>query len=271
MKDRSQAVIEEIFGRKNGFLMIAGPCAVEDLDQMMSTAEEMIALGVPVLRGEIFKPRTDPDSFQGVGEDGFEILREVKKKTGISVITEVMDSDDLENVMEVADIIQIGSRNSQNFSLLKKVGRIDKPVLLKRGFGNTVEEFIQSSRYISSQGNEKIILVERGIRTFESSLRFTLDIGSVPILKERLPYPVLVDPSHPAGKSRFVEPLALAAAAAGADGLMIEVHPSPESAKSDSPQQLTFTQFEHLMDRLNMMLPALGKSLIGAQLTKKVS
>lgn len=259
-------LMDEIFNTKNRFLMIAGPCAVEDLEQMMSSAEEMVALGVPVLRSEIFKPRTDPDSFQGVGDEGIEILRKVKNRTGIAIITEVMDSDDLENVMEVADIIQIGSRNSQNFSLLKKVGRIDKPVLLKRGFGNTVEEFIQSSRYVAKQGNDRILLVERGIRTFESSLRFTLDVGSVPILKDRVKYPVLVDPSHPAGKSRYVEPLALAAAAAGADGLMIEVHPSPHTAKSDSAQQLNFREFEHLMDKLRMLMPALGKTMIGQEI-----
>ncbi len=263
-------LIEEIFHSRNRFLVIAGPCAVESLDQMLSAAEEMVAMGIPVLRGEIFKPRTNPDSFQGVGDEGLEILREVKKKTGISVVTEVMDADDLENVMEVADIIQVGSRNSQNFSLLKKVGRIDKPVLLKRGFGNTVEEFIQSSRYISNQGNERVILVERGIRTFENSLRFTLDVGSVPILKEQVKHPVLVDPSHPAGESRFVEPLALAAAAAGADGLMIEVHPSPDQAKSDSKQQLTYGQFEHLMQKLRLMMPVLDKTIIGQEIPESV-
>lgn len=262
-------LFEEIFHTRDKFLMIAGPCAVEDLDQMISAAKEMVSLGVPVLRGEIYKPRTNPDSFQGVGDEGLEILRKTKEKTGIAVVTEVMDSDHLESVMEVADIIQIGSRNCQNFSLLKKVGRIDKPVLLKRGFGNTVEEFVQSSRYISMQGNDRVILVERGIRTFENSLRFTLDIGSVPTLKEHVKHPVLVDPSHPAGESRFVEPLALASAAAGADGLMIEVHPTPYLAKSDSKQQLTYNQFRRLMQKLRMMMPILGKSIIGQEIQER--
>lgn len=262
-------LFEEIFKTKDRFLVIAGPCAVEDLDQMISVATEMVSLGVPVLRGEIFKPRTNPDSFQGVGDEGLEILRKTKERTGIKVVTEVMDSDDLENVMEVADIIQIGSRNCQNFSLLKKVGRIDKPVLLKRGFGNTVEEFVHSSRYISNQGNDRIILVERGIRTFENSLRFTLDVGSVPILKEQVKHPILVDPSHPAGESRFVEPLALASAAAGADGLMVEVHPTPDIAKSDSRQQLNYAQFRQLMHKLKMLMPVMGKSIIGQEIRER--
>lgn len=269
MINRNQKLIDQIFNTKDRFLVVAGPCAVEDLDQMLSVAEEMVALGVPVLRGEIYKPRTNPDSFQGVGDEGLEILRKVKQKTGIAVVTEVMDSDDLENVMEVADIIQIGSRNSQNFSLLRKVGRIDSPILLKRGFGNTVEEFVQSSRYITNEGNQNVILVERGIRTFENSLRFTLDVGSVPILKEQVGHPVLVDPSHPAGESRFVEPLALAAAAAGADGLMIEVHPNPPLAKSDSKQQLNYSQFEGLMQKLRMMMPVLNKSLIQQEIQER--
>lgn len=266
MRPRIEDTINEIFRNHNRFLMIAGPCAVEDLDQMVTVAREMVNAGVPILRGEIYKPRTDPDSFQGVGDEGLEIIRKVKERTGIAVVTEVMDSEHLEDVMAVADIIQIGSRNSQNFSLLKKVGKIDKPVLLKRGFGNTVEEFIHSSRYISKQGNNKVILVERGIRTFENSLRFTLDVGSVPILQERVHHPVLVDPSHPAGRSKYVEPLALASAGVGADGLMIEVHPDPPNAKSDSLQQLSFKQFEHLMEKLKMMLPVVGKTMIGQEI-----
>lgn len=262
-------LVNRIFKNPTGFLVVAGPCAVEDEEQMISVAEEMVSLGVPVIRGEIYKPRTNPDSFQGVGDEGLEILRNVKKRTGISVVTEVMDPDDLESVMEVADIIQVGSRNSQNFSLLKKMGSIDKPVLLKRGFGNTIEEFIQSSRYISRYGNDNIILVERGIRTFENSLRFTLDVGAVPILKEKVKHPVLVDPSHPAGESKYVEPLALAAAAAGSDGLMIEVHPTPGKAKSDSKQQLTFNQFESLMQKLRALMPVLGRTVTGIEIQER--
>lgn len=268
---RNNGMMESILGDNRGFIVIAGPCAVESLDQLMESATELSSMGVPILRAEIFKPRTDPDSFQGVGRDGLDIIRRVKEKTGMAVVTEVMDPEELPGVEEVADIIQIGSRNSQNFSLLKRVGRSHLPILLKRGFGNTVEEFIQSSRYISSQGNRNIIMVERGIRTFEDSLRFTLDIGAVPVLKEKLSLPVLVDPSHPAGNSRYVEPLALAGVAAGADGLMVEVHPRPSEALSDRNQQLTFSQFRRLLGKVDSVLLALGKErLMGKEIGQKI-
>ncbi|MCL5665267.1 MAG: 3-deoxy-7-phosphoheptulonate synthase [Candidatus Thermoplasmatota archaeon] len=259
---KHEGIMDSIFGESQKFIMIAGPCAVESLDQIMVSAMELSSLGIPILRAEIFKPRTDPDSFQGVGRDGLDMIKKVKSKTGIAVVTEVMDPDELDGVEEVADIIQIGSRNSQNFSLLKKVGRSSHPILLKRGFGNTIEEFIQSSRYISAQGNRNIIMVERGIRTFEDSLRFTLDIGAIPVLHERVKFPVLVDPSHPAGKSRYVEPLSLSGVGAGADGLMIEVHPDPPAALSDRNQQLNFVQFRNLLEKIDALLSAMGKERI---------
>ena len=227
-------------------IFIAGPCAVETEDQMVKTAKFLSSIGVRILRGGAYKPRTSPDNFQGLGEEGLKILASAAEQTGMVVVTEVMDTDQIGIVSKYSDILQVGSRNSQNFSLLKKLGRQKKPVLLKRGFGNTVDEFINSSRYISREGNRNIIMVERGIRTFETSTRFTLDVSAVPVIKEVLDYPVLIDPSHPAGKRRFVQPLALAGIGSGADGLMVEVHPAPENALSDRDQQLDFHQFRQL-------------------------
>lgn len=244
------------------FLMIGGPCAVETREQLIETAKQMKKMGVHILRGGAFKPRTSPDSFQGLGEEGLKLLAEAREITGLPVVTEVMDVEHIGIVSRYADVLQVGSRNSQNFSLLRKLGKADKPVLLKRGFGNTIEEFINSARYISLSGNNRIILVERGIRTFEPSMRFTLDIGSVPVLQERVDFPVIVDPSHPAGQARYVKPLALSAIAAGADGLMVEVHPEPENALSDANQQLNFKEFESLMDEVRMVLPAFRKEYL---------
>ncbi len=249
----------------DSFTYIAGPCAVESEEQIVSAAAFLSSLGVPVLRGGAFKPRTSPDSFQGLGEAGLKLLARARDETGMLVVTEAMDIDHLALVAEYADIIQIGSRNSQNFELLRRVGRMDKPVLLKRGFGNTLDEFVNSAKYISNEGNQMIILVERGIRTFEQSTRFTLDISAVPVLKERVNFPVIVDPSHPAGKARYVKPLALAAAAVGAMGLMIEVHPDPASAKSDSEQQLNFRQFSELKGEVDAILGATGRSILRFQ------
>lgn len=232
---------------KLGF--IAGPCAVESKQQIDETAAFLSGIGVKILRGGAFKPRTSPDSFQGLGVEGLKLMSDAAKRNGMLMVTEVMSMHELETVSEYADILQIGSRNCQNFSLLHEVGKLSKPVLLKRGFGNTIEEFYQASRHISAEGNQEIILVERGIRTFETSTRFTLDIAAIPILKKMVPYPILVDPSHPAGIRALVEPLALAAVAAGSHGLMIEVHPDPDHAKSDSLQQLTFQGFTDLRKR----------------------
>ncbi len=200
------------------FLMIAGPCSVESEEQILGVARDLKKIGVNVLRGGTFKPRTQPESFQGLGEEGLKLLARAREETGMAIITEVMDEENLPLVEEYADIIQIGSRNSQNFSLLKAVSKYNKPVLLKRGFGNTIDELIGSSKYLALGGNKKIMLVERGIRTFETSTRFTLDVSAVPVLHEKTEYPVLIDPSHPAGINRYVEPLAMAGTAAGADG-----------------------------------------------------
>jgi 3-deoxy-7-phosphoheptulonate synthase len=227
---------------------IAGPCSVEGKDQIFESAKFLSSLGITILRGGAFKPRTSPDTFQGLGEEGLKIMKQACEKYGMVMVTEVMGSDELELVSDYADILQIGSRNCQNFSLLKDVSIMEKPVLLKRGFGNTVEEFYQASRYLSSHGNEDIILVERGIRTFENSTRFTLDISAIPVLRKKVKYPIIVDPSHPAGKKEYVTPLALASVGAGADGLMVETHPEPEKALSDREQQLNFKDFKHLYD-----------------------
>ncbi len=225
---------------------IAGPCAVESEEQIDAAASFLSSRGVKILRGGAYKPRTSPESFQGLAEKGLKILRKAADQYNMLVVTEVMDEENLDLVGEYTDIFQIGSRNCQNFSLLRAVGKLDKPVLIKRGFGNTVEEFYQASRYISKEGNDQIIMVERGIRTFEDSTRFTLDISAVPVLKEKVKYPVLVDPSHPAGKREYVPSLTYAAVGAGADGIMIEVHPEPERAMSDARQQVDFRTFEKI-------------------------
>ncbi|MGE9810963.1 3-deoxy-7-phosphoheptulonate synthase [Ferroplasma acidiphilum] len=253
---------DEIRLTDDKFLMIAGPCSVESEEQIIGVARQLRKIGVNVLRGGAFKPRTCPDSFQGLGEEGLKLLAKARDATGMAIITEVMDMDELPLVAEYADILQIGSRNSQNFSLLKKISRYDKPVLLKRGFGNTVDELISSSKYLSMNGNKKIMFSERGIRTFEQSTRFTLDISAIPVLHEKTEYPVIIDPSHPAGVNRYVEPLALGGTAAGADGLMIEVHPDPSKALSDSAQQLTVPQFQNLYTKVKNINAVLGKTVI---------
>lgn len=253
---------DEIRLTDDKFLMIAGPCSVESEEQIIGVARQLRKIGVNVLRGGAFKPRTCPDSFQGLGEEGLKLLAKARDATGMAIITEVMDMDELPLVAEYADILQIGSRNSQNFSLLKKISRYDKPVLLKRGFGNTVDELISSSKYLSMNGNKKIMFSERGIRTFEQSTRFTLDISAIPVLHEKTEYPVIIDPSHPAGVNRYVEPLALGGTAAGADGLMIEVHPDPSKALSDSAQQLTVPQFQDLYTKVKNINAVLGKTVI---------
>ena len=244
------------------FLMIAGPCSVESEEQIISLAKDLRRIGVNVLRGGAFKPRTCPDSFQGLGEKGLKLLSKAREATGMAIITEVMDIEDLPLVEEYADILQIGSRNSQNFSLLKRISKQDKPVLLKRGFGNTVDELVASSKYLAMNGNKKIMFSERGIRTFEQSTRFTLDISAIPVLHEKTEYPVIIDPSHPAGVNRYVEPLALGGTAAGADGLMIEVHPDPSKALSDSAQQLTVPQFRNLYAKVRDINAVLGKTMM---------
>ena len=230
--------------------IIAGPCSIESKEQIEACAAGIAELGVTILRGGAFKPRTSPYSFQGLGEVGFIHMHEAATKHGLLTISEVMDGEQLDMALDYVDILQVGARNMQNFSLLKKVGRADKPVFLKRGPAATYEEFLMSAEYILSQGNSRVMLCERGIRTFERHCRNTLDIAAVPILKELSHLPVFVDPSHGIGIRRMVPSMARAAVAAGADGLMIEVHPEPEKALSDRDQTMNFTELAQLLDQI---------------------
>ncbi|MFA5104106.1 MAG: 3-deoxy-7-phosphoheptulonate synthase [Candidatus Margulisiibacteriota bacterium] len=241
--------------------VFAGPCSVEGREQILSTAESVKKSGASVLRGGAFKPRTSPYSFQGMGEDGLKLLAEAKKQTGLSIVTEVMDTREVALVEKYADVIQIGARNMQNFSLLKEVGKAKKPVLLKRGLSSTIEELLMSAEYIMSEGNENVILCERGIRTFENYTRNTLDLSAVPVIKELSHLPVIIDPSHAVGKRSLVASMSKAAIAAGADGLIIEVCPSPEEAMSDGAQTLNFKDFEILMKELGPIAASIGKSI----------
>lgn len=229
--------------------VMAGPCAVESFSQLLETAFAVKKAGARILRGGAFKPRTSPYAFQGLRAEGLELLQEARKKTGLPIVTEIMSASHLD-LFEDVDIIQVGARNMQNFELLKELGKLDKPILLKRGLANTLSEFLMSAEYIMSGGNEKVILCERGIRTFENFTRNTLDISAIPILKNRSHLPVVVDPSHAAGITWLVEPLSLAAIAAGADGLIIEVHNDPARALSDGAQSITPDQFDIIAKRL---------------------
>lgn len=242
-------------------VVIAGPCAVESREQLWEIARFVKEVGAKILRGGAFKPRTSPYSFQGLGVEGLKLLYEVKQEFGMPVITEVMDPRDLEIVMEYVDIIQIGARNMQNFTLLKEVGKLRKPVLLKRGLSATLEEFLFAAEYILLGGNSEVILCERGIRTFSDFSRNTLDLSIIPALKEKTHLPVFVDPSHGTGNYRYVPSMAKAAVAAGADGLIIEVHPNPEKALSDGPQSLTFSDFRRLMGELKEIAKVVGRKL----------
>ena len=258
----------DIAGRKVGgdnFTLIAGPCAVESREQTLQTAHAVATAGASLLRGGAFKPRTSPYAFQGLGRQALEILREAKAETGLPVVTEVIDPRELEPVLEVADVVQIGSRNMQNYPLLEEVGRAGAPVLLKRGLSSTLEELLMSAEYVLKEGNRSVMLCERGIRTFERAYRFTLDLMAVPVLKELTDLPVLVDPSHAAGRRELVEPLSLAAAAAGADGLIVEVHPCPEEALCDGPQALATEGFGNYVDKLRAAAKLTGKTLAGAE------
>ena len=246
----------------NNFTIIAGPCSVETKEQLLETAKIVKAAGGAILRGGAFKPRTSPYSFQGLGEAGLKFLAEVKDATGLPIVTEVMDIRDVNLVAKFDDILQIGARNMQNFQLLTEVGKIKKPVLLKRSFGCTVEELLMAAEYISKEGNKEIILCERGIRTFEPSARNTLDISAIPIVRLKSHLPIIVDPSHASGKRELVEPLSLAALAAGAHGVMIEVHPHPEEALCDGSQSLTANSFSQTMAKIQALAKALGKKLI---------
>jgi 3-deoxy-7-phosphoheptulonate synthase len=240
------------------FQVIAGPCSIESKEQMTSVAKAVKQSGAGLLRGGAFKPRTSPYSFQGLHDDGIQLLLEAKKETGLPIVTEIMSMDHID-LFEEVDVIQVGARNMQNFELLKELGKLDKPILLKRGLCNTLEELLMSAEYIMAGGNENVILCERGIRTFENAYRNTLDISAVPMLKTMTHLPVVIDPSHAAGLRFMVEPLAMSAIAAGADGLMIEVHNNPEKALCDGPQSLTPAQFDDLMGKVRMLQPVCAK------------
>ena len=230
--------------------VMAGPCSVESREQLLETAEAVAAVGATVLRGGAFKPRTSPYAFQGLGVEALRYLAEASELTGLPVITEVMEPNQVDIVAEYADIIQIGTRNMQNYSLLTAVGRVARPVMLKRGYGATVEEWLMAAEYIVSSGNPNVILCERGIRTFETYTRNTMDLSAVPLLHHLTHLPVIVDPSHATGKRWLVKPLAIGGIAVGADGVMVEVHPHPEEALSDAEQQLTFQEFAALMEAI---------------------
>ena len=240
--------------------LIAGPCSVESFEQVLEIAQKAKASGANLLRGGAFKPRTSPYSFQGLHENGLALLLNAGKTTKLPVVTEIMDSSHIDLFKDV-DVIQVGARNMQNFELLKKLGKLDKPILLKRGLANTLEELLMSAEYIMAGGNEKVILCERGIRTFETSMRNTLDISAVPMLKKMTHLPVIIDPSHAAGMRWMVEPLSMAAIAAGADGLMIEVHNNPEKALCDGKQSLTPESFDNLMGKIKKTVEFFGKTL----------
>jgi 3-deoxy-7-phosphoheptulonate synthase len=241
--------------------LIAGPCSVESREQLLDAANYAKRAGATMLRGGAFKPRTSPYAFQGLGIEGLEILAEAREKSGLPIVTELLDPRHLEPVAKYSDIIQIGARNMQNFQLLAAVGEIDRPVLLKRGLAATIDELLMAAEYIVKEGNDKVILCERGIRTFETATRNTLDISAVPIIKQRSHLPVVVDPSHATGKIDLVEPLSLAAIVAGADGLMIEMHPSPETALSDGAQSLDPDQFASVAARVRDIVAWAGKTL----------
>jgi 3-deoxy-7-phosphoheptulonate synthase len=252
-------------------VVIAGPCAVESEDQLRRTAELIRKNGVRFLRGGAFKPRTSPYSFQGLGFDGLELLKKVSEEFGLFIVTEVMEPAHAPRVAEFADVIQVGARNMQNFPLLRQLGNINKPVLLKRGPASTIEEWLLAAEYILSGGNEQVILCERGIRTFESSLRYTLDLSSVPVVKQLSHLPIIVDPSHATGKREVVSAMSRAALAAGADGVMVEVHPDPIRALSDGAQALTFDMFEEMMSELVRIGDAINRPVLVESFSRGMS
>jgi 3-deoxy-7-phosphoheptulonate synthase len=254
--------VVEVDGRKIGgpyFATIAGPCTVESREVMLDTARVVRDSGAQMLRGGAYKPRTSPYSFQGLGDAGLPLLAEAKEETGLPVVTELMDVRDLEAVLDVADVIQVGARNMQNYTLLTELGRAGRPVLLKRGLSSTIEELLMSAEYVLKEGNENVILCERGIRTFEPSYRFTLDLMAVPVLRELSHLPVVIDPSHATGRRDWVLPMSLAAAAAGADGIIVEIHPEPEQAICDGPQALRTEGFADYVRQLEAAAQLAGK------------
>jgi len=259
---RADPTVIDARGRRIGdgyFGLIAGPCTVETREQTLETARAVAASGASMLRGGAFKPRTSPYTFQGLGEAALEILAEAREETGLPLVTELMDPRHVEAVVETTDVIQIGARNMSNFALLAEVGRARKPVLLKRGLSATLEELLMAAEYVVKEGNSRVILCERGIKTFETAMRFTLDIGAVPVLKQETHLPVIVDPSHAAGRRDLVLPLARAAVAAGADGIIVEVHPAPEEALCDGPQQIPAAEFEDFASEIRALCSLMGR------------
>jgi len=261
---RGRRSVLDIGGAKIGgehFALIAGPCTVESREQTLSTARVVRDAGATMLRGGAYKPRTSPYSFAGLGEAGLRILGEAKAETGLPIVTELMDVRDIDAVVEVADVVQIGARNMQNYTLLTEVGRSGCPVMIKRGLASTIEELLMAAEYVLKEGNENVILCERGIRTFETAYRFTLDLTAIPVIKELSHLPVVVDPSHAAGRRDLVEPLSLAAAAVGADGIIVEVHPDPDEAICDGPQALHSTDFAAFAAKVQQVAAIAGKRI----------
>ncbi len=257
-----ERTVIDIEGRKIGgehFALIAGPCTVESREQLLETADVVKDAGVAMLRGGAYKPRTSPYAFQGLGQEGLRLLAEAKERTGLPIVTELMDARDLEPVLEVADVIQVGARNMQNFPLLAEIGRSRCPVLLKRGLSATLDELLMAAEYVLKEGNRDVMLCERGIKTFENSYRTTLDLQAVPVLKELSHLPVVVDPSHAAGRRSLVAPMSLAAAAAGADGIIVEVHPNPDEALCDGPQALLADDFAEYVAAVESVAALAGK------------
>ncbi|MDD6036969.1 MAG: 3-deoxy-7-phosphoheptulonate synthase [Lachnospiraceae bacterium] len=245
----------------DNLVIMSGPCAVESAEQVLETAIAIKKAGARILRGGAYKPRTSPYSFQGMEEDGLRLMKEAKDATGLPVVCEVTSQSAVEAAVKYVDMLQIGARNMQNFFLLKEVGKTGLPVLLKRGLSATIDEWLNAAEYILAEGNPNVVLCERGIRTFETATRNTLDLSAVPVIRAKSHLPIIVDPSHATGVRDYVEPLAMAGVAAGADGLMIETHPCPEKALSDGPQSLTFSQFEELCDKLRPLASLMGKTL----------
>jgi 3-deoxy-7-phosphoheptulonate synthase len=261
---KGERTVIDVDGRKVGgdnFALIAGPCTVESRDQTLEVARTVADHGASMLRGGAYKPRTSPYSFQGLGAEGLRLLEEAKAETGLPVVTELMDVRDVPDVVEVADVIQIGARSMQNYTLLSEAGRTGIPVLLKRGLSSTLEELLMAAEYVLKEGNESVILCERGIRTFETAYRFTLDLLAVPALRELTHLPVIVDPSHAAGRRDWVQPMSLAAAAAGADGVIVEVHTEPDEAICDGPQAVATDSFADYAERLRAVAEVAGKEL----------
>ncbi len=259
-----ERTVLDIEGRKVGgenFALIAGPCTVESREQTLQTARAVRDAGATLLRGGAYKPRTSPYAFQGLGQEGLRLLAEAKAETGLPIVTELMDAGDMEAVLEVADVVQIGARNMQNYPLLAEIGRSGRPALLKRGLSSTLDELLMAAEYILKEGNPNVMLCERGIRTFETAYRFTLDLMAVPVLKELTHLPVIVDPSHAAGRRDLVLPLSLAAAAVGADGIIVEVHPNPDEAICDGPQQLRADDFAEYAAAVERAAALAGKAL----------